>query len=836
MPSDMDRLQRALEVYLAWSNQAQPGPEAEFLDRNSDLRDLLELMLQDRAEVERQGKEKQQVLGEFVLTREIGRGGMGVVYEAKQSSLERLVALKVLPAHLTLHPAAVARFKREALTAAKLEHPSIVKVFAVGSEGDTHYFAMELVEGSSLDQDIERERASPPAQRTPLQRRVAMIADVADALAFAHEAGVVHRDVKPSNILVRQDGSTVLTDFGLAREDALPSMTASGTFAGTPFYVAPEQALGNKTDIDARTDVFSLGVTLYELVTLQRPFEGETSREVIEKILKRDPPDPRRLVPDLPEDLAAIMQKALEKEREQRYPSMRAFESDLRAFVQGRPVSARKVTRVERARRWLWREPRLAAMGLAIITVLGVSLAISLSLLFRLERTSELASAEAESKGRLLAQVQRLSDAQRLEDLAAEDDKLWPPLPAQADGLDRWLATARDLLTRKAQHDATLAELEAGARPDADARWQLAMEKQVVQKMAELSGRQTQVERRLAFARSIEERSRTAPEAVAAWAQARQEIRADGRYRGLDLAPQLGLLPLGKDPESGLQEFWHLQSGRRPARDEAGKLQVSETMGIVLVLVPGAKTVIGSRLPDVEHPLGSPHVDPQRESNENMREFDLDPYFLGKYELTQSQFRAIMGSNPSFLLPGRWGDHKSTVATTLRHPVECVTWPEADAFCKRAALMLPNEGQWEHSCRAGTTSVFWTGEAPESLSGKENLRDRTRLSVIGLLGTENSPLDDGYVLTAPVGALAANPFGFHDMLGNVSEWCKERYLVRQDNSASRPGVPGDSVFQVIRGGSYDAHARQARAAGRFLIRGVARNGTIGLRVARNVDG
>ena len=446
-----------------------------------------------------------------------------------------------------------------------------------------------------------------------------------------------------------------------------------------------------------------------------------------------------------------------------------------------------------------------------------------------------LVNAEVESKGRLLAQVQRLSDLQRLEDLAGEDDRLWPPLPPQVDALDHWLATARDLLLRKESHQASLRELEGLARSDADARWQVAMERQVISRMTELANRATQVERRLNFARTIVERSIGDPNAAAAWETARAEIRADPRFAGLDLAPQLGLLPLGKDPRSGLQEFWHLQSGRKPVRADDGSVQATEPMGVVLVLLPGGKCLVGSRLPDSEHAPGTPFVDPLRETNENMREIDLPPFFIGKFEISQAQFHAICATNPSFLLPGKWGDHRSTIATTLRHPVECVTWPEAETFCRRAAFVLPSEGQWEYACRAGSTTIYPTGDSPHSLAGFENIRDHARLEALGLLGTDAPPFDDGFVLTAPIGSFRPNAFGLHDMIGNVSEWCRERFAVRQDETSSRPAVPGDSIFQVIRGGSYDANPRHARSAGRYLIRGVARNGTIGLRVARAID-
>ncbi|MFH0947092.1 MAG: serine/threonine-protein kinase, partial [Planctomycetota bacterium] len=298
-------------------------------------------------------------LGDFRLIREIGRGGMGVVYEAEQISLSRRVALKVLPAHLTLHQRTVERFRREAAAASRLLHPGIVEVFCVGQEEGTHFFAMEYVRGAPLDRVIEELSARPPGEldgaamglavsRTTAQqeghdhseagreprRRAApagvwsasyiatvcqLVARVADALAHAHREGVIHRDVKPANILIRGDGSAVLTDFGLAQQADLQSLTLSGDLAGTPHYLSPERAQPGETEVDHRTDIFSLGVTLYELLTLRRPFEGRTLPVLSRRIATSSPTPIRKLNPQVPVDLETICTMALEKSPDRRY-------------------------------------------------------------------------------------------------------------------------------------------------------------------------------------------------------------------------------------------------------------------------------------------------------------------------------------------------------------------------------------------------------------------------------------------------------------------------------------------------------------------------------------
>ena len=222
-----------------------------------------------------------KTLGDFHLLREIGRGGMGVVYEAEQMSLHRKVALKVLPSHLSFSKEAMLKFRREAEAGSRQSHPGIVTVHAVGECEGVHYIAQELIEGSrSLADSLEELRKEGDQPQGYFREAAQLIAEVADALQHAHDSGVIHRDVKPSNILLAKEGKPKVTDFGLAKvEDAL-ALSRTGDFAGTPYYMSPEQVASRRTGVDHRTDIFSLGVTFYEMLTLKRPFEGETSREV----------------------------------------------------------------------------------------------------------------------------------------------------------------------------------------------------------------------------------------------------------------------------------------------------------------------------------------------------------------------------------------------------------------------------------------------------------------------------------------------------------------------------------------------------------------------------
>ncbi|MCA8948205.1 MAG: protein kinase [Planctomycetes bacterium] len=363
----MDRLGRAISVWLDNQAATQPLEDEALLAAHPDLRELLEPLLageQDTPAVVTAGDiGDATTLDDFRIVREIGRGGMGVVYEALQLSLDRRVALKLLPDSAQLSPKVIARFKREALTVAQLDHPGIVHVLAVGESERGHWFAMDLLEGVTLDEFARRCRADDPDNA--VRDVVDVIAAVAEALAHAHAAGVIHRDIKPSNVIVRADGQPVITDFGVARATALPSMTQTGELAGTPFYVSPEQVAG--AEVDARSDVFSLGVTLYELLTRQRPFDGDSSREVLDRIARHEPPSPDRVDRDLPRDLSAIVVKALEKEPARRYVSAAAMADDLRRFLSHRPVLAQPVGALGRLRRWTRREPLRAAFAVTLL-------------------------------------------------------------------------------------------------------------------------------------------------------------------------------------------------------------------------------------------------------------------------------------------------------------------------------------------------------------------------------------------------------------------------------------------------------------------------------------
>jgi serine/threonine-protein kinase len=286
----------------------------------------------------------------------LGRGGVGIVYKAHHARLNRTVALKMLLAGPYARPEELERFLREAKAVGALRHPNVVQVYDVGDAGGRPYFTMELVEGGSLAQKL----AGAPL---PARQAVALVATVADAVQAAHAQGVVHRDLKPANVLLTSDGTPKVTDFGLARRlEGGGGLTLSGVPIGTPSYMAPEQALGQKEAIAPATDVYALGAILYELLTGRPPFRGETPAATMYQVMGQDPVPPSRLNYKVPRDLETICLKSLDKEPKRRYPSAAALSEDLRRFALGEPITARPIGAAESLWKWVRRRPATAGV------------------------------------------------------------------------------------------------------------------------------------------------------------------------------------------------------------------------------------------------------------------------------------------------------------------------------------------------------------------------------------------------------------------------------------------------------------------------------------------
>src|SRR5438067_6014928 len=302
-------------------------------------------------------------LGDYELLEEVGRGGQGVVFRARQKSLNRTVALKVISLGQWASKVHLKRFRLEAEAAARLEHPSIVPIHEVGERDGSCYFSMKFVEGGQLDEVV---------RRTPISIRQAaeLIAKVARTVHYAHEHGILHRDIKPGNILLDQRGEPHLTDFGLARlVESESTVTRTLEVLGTPSYMAPEQAVGNNAAISSVTDVYGLGAVLYQLLTGQPPFAGGATYETIKLLLDTEPRQPRLLNPKIDCDLSTICLKCLEKDPKGRYSSALALAEDLERWLKHKPIQARHTGVLARGKKWVRRNPTSALLAASLIAL-----------------------------------------------------------------------------------------------------------------------------------------------------------------------------------------------------------------------------------------------------------------------------------------------------------------------------------------------------------------------------------------------------------------------------------------------------------------------------------
>lgn len=827
-------------------------------------------------------------IGRYDILEILGEGGMGTVYRAvQQKPVHREVALKVIKAGMDTRRV-VKRFEAERQTLALMDHPGIARIFDAGmTDSGRPYFVMELVNGQPLTRFCDEQRLS-------IEQRLLLFQRICAAVQHAHHKGVIHRDLKPSNVLVAmQDGrpQPKIIDFGIARATADPGATQhthQGEVIGTLDYMSPEQAEPGQPRVDNRSDIYGLGAMLYELLTGSRPFAEDALHQKVladAQVILRDkdvaPPstqinrlqsraaeqlaavvrarntDARSIQRKLRGDLDWIILKALEKDPAQRYASASELAADVARHLRHEPVLAGAPSRLYRLHKFA-RRNRLAVAAAGVValafliggtgTVLGyVEAKENETRALASEKRAREKAAEAERQRQVaqrnLDNFTRLSDIRRIQDLVR--GRILPGyLPEHLKEFDRWLREADEVRSRRSQHEAARDRLRAAESELSvvDAQ-QLKNLEHLIDRLDRFERVCANVARRRTHVRELAKR--TLEDARTEWDRAIAAIAertASPEYGGLTIKPQLGLIPLGPDTDSGLWEFAHVGSGKVPVRNAEGRLEIKGETCIVLVLIPGGEFTMGARGPQSNDADSTRNVDRYCDPKESPpHRVVLDPFLLSKYEITCAQWLRLHGA------PSGPNDEVGTVGwRPPLHPLDTVTHRLAGMWLAPAGLVLPTEAQWEYAARAGTGTISWNGNDPAQVARVGNVLDRTAIG--RSISSDNVPrdsvsrgIDDGFAWTAPVGSFPANAFGLHDVIGNVAEHVRDELLSYDqpcragDGLRARPPGVADSNSRILRGGSCLTEPRFARSAYRWSYAMRSTLNWFGVRPARVLD-
>jgi eukaryotic-like serine/threonine-protein kinase len=737
--------------------------ESQIVDQAEDARLIAHELVRKQvltpyqATILYQGKLGNLFIGNYDILGRIGAGGMGAVFKARHRVMRRIVAIKVLPRRVVNDRNSVQRFRREVQTAAQLQHPNIVTAFDADEANRTHFLVMECVDGQDLGQFVR--------QKGPLSIRDAMhcIVQAARGLEHAHNKGVIHRDVKPSNLLLDVTGTVKVLDMGLARvtaDEALPaqsSLTSTGAVMGTIDFMAPEQAVDSK-HVDQRADIYGLGCTLYYLLTGKKPYGGDSIMQVLLAHREQPIPSLREARPEVSQRLDALYQKMVSKNASDRYPSM---------------------TSVIDALQLLDVEPQTDdAPALSVVSV---------------EQSA-------------LEEFQQFLDGQDSPPLS-----LGPTLP---NDLTSTITMPTTLGNRNRQMLAGLVlatMLTVGL-----AYWLFAgRSSESADSQTQVSG--NQAEKGIQKPVSVTEPFSTTPK-----------------------APPFAIAPFDAEQAKSHQEVW--------AKHLGVPVEYTNSIGMKFRLIPPGEFLMGLTPEEVSQAIQQIPKDDRlyearngclEASSPRHRVILTNPFYFGIYEVTQSQYQQVMGENPSTFSPS--GSAKYVVAgmDTDRFPVDNVSWRDAVDFCARLSdkksaelnpqiefhYRLPTEAEWEFACRAGTTSAHWFGD------------DESALATVAWVSESKTS-------TCPVssGQLRANPFGLHEMTGNVFEWCTDSwdpkfYEQFVENAAINPIQNKNiGIWQINRGGAWHTPVYCCRSGSRNSGDGRKRVANCGFRAVLEVRG
>lgn len=643
----------------------------------------------------------------YEIIRELGRGGMGVVLLAKDRELNRHVAIKILREAPT-DAEVIKRFIREAQVIAKLSHPNIVQVYEIGSQQNIHYFTMQYIDGKPLDVMLHEHKITP-------EQAVAIVEKVARAVHFAHGNGIVHRDLKPSNVMVDGRGEPYVMDFGLAKTlDAQSRLTRSGSVVGTPFYMAPEQVRGELSEIDARSDVYALGVMLYELVVGRVPFMGATEAEVYEKILTADPPRPREQKTYIPADLETIILKAMEKDRAARYPTAEALANDIRRYLAGEPIEARPPSLLRTVVKKMRRQ-KAVFVPLVVACVLCVAFGLFLyvreagrraeAALKEKERQEKIAACLAEAEACVETDPKKALDAlYRLEQIDPNNER-GQALRARAEQAKRALQEREEL-----QNEIEVIQVAIHSRNFKEAETRLA-------RLQSQGKQHERIPELLRIARGIGSLTvRTAAPSEVEVRRFHDEslellqppvIARQAPFEKAELQVGVYQILVKRAPEPLAVVF-------RLDRTEDGHpqdavLDLSFEAPASFAYVPEGPFIFGGAKPSMRRPIQSP-----RDEKRHLR-----AYLIARRETTNREYNEFLESRPTFssrlaFLPSTWKEGFMDPAKA-NHPVAGLNFARAYYYALWRGDRLPLEEEYEKAARGIDGRLFPWGNDPRHI-------------------------------------------------------------------------------------------------------------------------